>query len=403
MGRLVVFTHKILWRSDSSPSGYATDGGFPKQMMALAAIFERTEIIAPLGSDVCPVGLMPVSGHNLTVTALSNLTRCLWLRRLLLLPWLIRNTFRMGNAIVRADVVHSPIPGDIGSIGMILAFVLRKPLFIRYCGNWGARRTVAEKSWHWFMERYATGRTVAMATGMRDSPPSIKNPNIRWVFSTSLRKVDMARLAKRRSLPRGGPIRLISVGRQEPSKGTASVIEAMPLLLEKGDFCLDVVGDGSDLSRLQRLANDLPNGAVTFHGQVDHERVYSLLDSSHIFCFPTLSEGFPKALLEAMAHGLPSISSPVSAIPEMLRDGAGILLERNEAVEIVRSVVELSSDERNYTRSSEQALVNARDYTLERWQESIFFALADAWKPLGRRDLFKKDAESMRQYEVTNR
>jgi len=93
--------------------------------------------------------------------------------------------------ILRADAVHSPIPGDIGTIGFLLAFALRKPLFIRHCGNWLKPSTTAERFWKWFMEKFAGGRQVMLATGGSPGPPSRVNSAIHWIFSTTLSDVEL--------------------------------------------------------------------------------------------------------------------------------------------------------------------------------------------------------------------
>ena len=51
---------------------------------------------------------------------------------------------------------------------MLFAFVLRKPLFVRHCGNWFVQTTAAEHFWKWFMVRFAGGRNVMIATGGDD-------------------------------------------------------------------------------------------------------------------------------------------------------------------------------------------------------------------------------------------
>ena len=43
--------------------------------------------------------------------------------------------------MTRADAVHVAIPGDVGTIGLVAALVLRKPMFVRYCGNWNSQKS----------------------------------------------------------------------------------------------------------------------------------------------------------------------------------------------------------------------------------------------------------------------
>src|SRR5262249_28886474 len=69
--RLVVFSHKVCWRSAELPSGFATDGGFPFQMRALSELFESTTLVVPCARRADHSGEVALAGHNLTVAPLS--------------------------------------------------------------------------------------------------------------------------------------------------------------------------------------------------------------------------------------------------------------------------------------------------------------------------------------------
>jgi len=207
MGTLAVFSHKICWRSKASSSGYATDGGFPFQMRALSQLFDRTVLLVPVDDAGDRAGERPITGRNLFVAPLSKPAGADLSRKAALPFWLIRNGALLFKAARQADAIHAPIPGDIGTFGMILAILLRKPLFVRYCGNWNVQRTRAERFWRWFMERFAGGRNVMLATGGSDDPPSPVSPEIGWIFSSSLTEAEIVACGRlRESLP--GPARI---------------------------------------------------------------------------------------------------------------------------------------------------------------------------------------------------
>src|SRR5688500_17201133 len=118
--RLVVVSHKSCWPCQSAPAGFASSGGFPFQMRALAELFDATTLVVPIGQR--PVsGEMPLSGRGLAIAALTE-PRGRELSRKLLFPfWTMWNLPRIYREIRRADAVHVPIPGDIGTVGMLLA------------------------------------------------------------------------------------------------------------------------------------------------------------------------------------------------------------------------------------------------------------------------------------------
>jgi len=381
--KLVVFSHKPLWPSEKSPSGYATDGGFPMQMSALSELFDATAIVAPCSLPSNRPGEIALSGRELSVVPLTTPAGRGLRRKIGLVWWLFRNFPTLLREALKADAAHTPIPGDVGTIGMLLALSLGKPLFVRHCGDFSRRATAAEFFWRWFMETFGGGRNVMLATGAANEPPSKKNPSISWIFSTSLAGREMEAYSRaQRSLSAGRKRKLIIVCRQEKGKGAETVIDALPLLL--GDFPaleLDVVGDGSALPELKRLANGLGlNGHVIFHGGVNHDSVMKLLQQADLFLFPTKSEGFPKVVVEAMACGLPVISSKVSALPWIVGD-CGFLLEENTPAALAAAARECLKDPDRYRAMSERARLAAQEYSLERWQDAIGQHLRRAWGP----------------------
>jgi hypothetical protein len=296
--------------------------------------------------------------------------------------WLARNSAELARHVRGADAVHAPIPGDVGTIGMLLAMALGKPLFVRHCGNWFVQRTTAEHLWRWLLERSAGGRNVVLTTGGASAPPSERNPHVRWIFSTSLTEDELRRYgAPRERVSAAGP-RLVIACRQEREKGTGVVIESLPQLAARfPGVRLDVVGDGGALGefKAQAAARGVAD-RVTFHGKVDHDAVIALLRSADVFCFPTrASEGFPKAVIEAMACGLPVVTTRVSVLPELLKDGGGVLLDEATPEAVARGVEWCVADAARYTAMSAAGVDVARGYSLERWRDTIGALLSSGW------------------------
>ncbi len=380
MAKLLVVSHKPCWPSDDSSSGYATDGGFPFQMSFLSEIFDETAIMVPCSHPANRPGSIAISGDRLRIVPLNMPRGAGLTRKLGLLYWLFRNIGPLIREINRADAVHTPIPGDVGTIGMLMAFLFRKPLFVRYCGNWEAQRTTAEHFWKWFMEKFAGGKNVMLATGGSDRAPSARNSTIRWIFSTSLTRAEIESSCKRRSELPLHP-RLITICRIEKGKGVEVVLESLHLLLENfPGLTLDIVGSGSALNDLQLLARDLGLGDhVIFHGQVDHRKVIDLLKEADLFCFPTSSEGFPKVVIEALACGLPVITTRVSVLPKLIETGCGILLDEATPVSMANSVRKCLEDADLYRKMSDQAISTAQQYSLENWRDTIKEMLETSW------------------------
>lgn len=381
--RLVVVSHKPCWPSADSPSGFATDGGFPFQMAALSELFDATTLVLPRRSTTPPAGLKPLVGHRLSVRPLAEPPGRGLGRKLALVAWLPLLLPRLWREIGRADAVHAAVPGDVGGLGLALALARRKPLFVRHCGTWGRPSTAADRLLHATLVRIAGGRNVVLATGGGPAPPEPERSAIDWIFSTSLTAAQLATLPRAECWRAGQPPRLISVGRITRGKNVAATIRALAEIRRRhAGATLDVVGDGPELAALHALADELGLADdVTFHGNLDHPRVLARLAMSHVFVFPTrVAEGFPKAVLEAMACGLPVVAPGVSVLPQLLAGGRGVLLDDTTPEAVATTVVALLEDPAALAAMADAARRKAAEFSLERWRDVIGARLEEAWQ-----------------------
>lgn len=146
------------------------------------------------------------------------------------------------------------------------------------------------------------------------------------------------------------------VGRLEEQKNPFALLEAIKGL----DVELLVVGSGSLDERLQMKAstNGLP---VYFLGNVPHRQLSGILKSAALFILPSHYEGHPKALLEAMACGLPVIGTDVPGIRELIRHRETGYLCSTSSADIRAAIQEVLSDKDLQTRMGR----NAREFVVE--------------------------------------
>jgi len=377
---LTVFSHKPCWPSADSLTGWATDGGFPFQMARLSELFDSTRLVLPRPSSPPPAGLRALDGHRLSVRAFreppfrGTLRKLAWLSAgMLWLPRLWRETGR-------ADAVHAAVPGDVGFVGLLLALLRRKPLFVRHCGTWGRPETFADRLLLKLLVRIADGRRVVLATGGGDASPALQNPAIGWIFSTTLSAAELTGALPSRSATEP---RLICVARLTPGKNVGAAIRALvEIRRSRPSVVLDVVGHGPERERLRALAVELDLGAaVVFHGNLGHDAVLERLREADVFVFPTrVAEGFPKAVLEALACGLPVVAPRVSVIPRLLGEDGGVVLDDLAPATIAAAVLGLL----DRPRDPERIRRTVAGYTLEAWRDAIGRRLEEAWGPLRR-------------------
>ncbi len=128
-------------------------------------------------------------------------------------------------------------------------------------------------------------------------------------------------------LPTDGLI-ILSVGSLTKAKGHIYLLQALSDLLGKrDDIHLHIVGEGDEHDFLKKeIARLGLDKKVDLAGRVTHDTIVTWLSAADIFALPSLHEGTPNSLLEAMAMGLPVIASATGGIPEVIDDGISGLL-----------------------------------------------------------------------------
>ncbi len=159
--------------------------------------------------------------------------------------------------------------------------------------------------------------------------------------------------------------RLLFVGQWLPAKGTRYLVEAFTSLAALGDFELACVGTGVEQEAVQQQFPLAVRSRVVVRPRVDRAELYEELRRADVFLFPTLSEGFSCALLEAMAAELPVVTTPVGAAVDLIDDGRnGILVPCADATALVAAVMRLASDAERRTSLGISAHVTAEHFTL---------------------------------------
>lgn len=137
---------------------------------------------------------------------------------------------------------------------------------------------------------------------------------------------------------------LLCVGRLTPAKGQHLLLETLDRLRFAGKRVeLHFVGDGPDRQSLQAQCTQLGlDDQVEFHGALNHHEVRSMYGRSDAFALPSFAEGIPVVLMEAMAAGLPCISTRITGIPELITDGeTGFMAAASDVDELVERVGQL--------------------------------------------------------------
>lgn len=155
----------------------------------------------------------------------------------------------------------------------------------------------------------------------------------------------------RRALP--GPPRVLSVGRLVEKKGYDVLIRAAAVLRDRGvAFTVRIAGDGVEWPRLQRLVHELDVGEyVTFLGPLSPREVQTEYESATAFALACRQlangdrDGLPNVVLEAMARGLPVVSTTHGGVREAVDDGhTGLLAPAEDPEALARALERLLTE-----------------------------------------------------------
>lgn len=145
------------------------------------------------------------------------------------------------------------------------------------------------------------------------------------------------------------PVRILFVGRFAANKGIHHLLNAVARLqsTRPGKFICHLAGYGP---LFEEYRNRYASKDIVFHGMVDDDVLDTLYRTCNLFMLPTLFEGMPTVVLEAMAYGLPIVVTDVGATADQVDDRNGWLVKRNDVGAIesaIRAYADLPSAERS--------------------------------------------------------
>ena len=144
-----------------------------------------------------------------------------------------------------------------------------------------------------------------------------------------------------RPAPRSGPM-LVSCGRLNLVKGWDLMLDAfLQVRREAPAATLHFIGDGEDRAKLEKRINDADvAGSVFITGFLEPRSVARLLNSAHVFLLGSHWEGWPTALVEALACGLPAVATDVSGVSSLIEPGCnGYIVKDRDVEDFARKII----------------------------------------------------------------
>lgn len=351
-------------------------------------VFDSVKIVAR-GCRVnqVPEGWLPVTAKNIRLHAVPDFHG----------PWQYLRRYPEVQAAVRAAVpAHGAVILRVGSqVANILEKYLSqkdRPYAVEVVGDpfevfgpgvvdhplrpffrWHFSRSLRRQCRHAVGVAYVTkqklqtrypARSMAVNISDVDQPTAALLDDVVWTHYSNV-ELDAAGIAPGfRRVRRPGQPQIVTVGSlAQLYKGTDVLIEAVCSCVRAGlDLTAVIVGDGKYRPHLMAQAERTGMASrIRFTGQVTSgEPVRRILDESDLFVLPSRTEGLPRALVEAMARGLPCIGAAVGGIPELL--GADELVPPGNATALAAKIQEVLKDPARMEALSRRNLALAREF-----------------------------------------
>lgn len=166
---------------------------------------------------------------------------------------------------------------------------------------------------------------------------------------------------------------IIAVGYLKWQKDYPRMIEAMADVFSKfSEYQLAIVGDGPEREKIENKIKELNlSGRVHLLGILPPEEIAKHLNESRLFTMSSLSEGFPKALLEAIACGTPAVVT-TACNAEGCIERVGMAVEPCDSRALAKAVEELLEDEKRWERLSKNCLELAQGYRWDAISEKTY-------------------------------
>lgn len=382
--KLCVVSFKECWLG--RPGEWLSDGGFPRQMAALASLFDEATLVTP--AVALRPGGIPLP-RSMRLVPLPRPAGVDARRKLSVLAGLTRYVGLIAPQVREADIVHVPLPGDLPFIGMLIAQALHKPLLARYGSSWAVNgeTTLMNRVIKRWMRLAAGGRNVMVATGYDEAPPA---PGMHWIFASALWAEELRALRPRLERGLSSPPRLVYAGRLSPEKGVSVLLHALGRLEATASEPerrllprLTIAGDGPARAALEDEARYLvAPGRITFLGQLDRQALSACMQEADLCVQPSLTEGFSKAWLDAMAHGLPVIASDVGAARAVIgMDGErGLLAPPGDEAALAALIVRMLHEPRDWPALRRRCVEFVQSRTLDAWAARAGELCASQWR-----------------------
>ncbi len=221
--------------------------------------------------------------------------------------------------------------------------------------------------WKYYTDLRRQCRNASVASYVTERALQKRYPSPNAQLSTNYSSVELndEAFSSSHKLPSATPRRIVSVGTLETLyKGPDLLLHAAQICIHnyKLDLEFDWIGGGHEIQKMQVLRDSLGlSGCFQFLGKLPKgAAIRDKLDTADLFVLPSRQEGLPRALIEAMARGLPCVATAVGGNSELLSENA--IVEPNSPEKLAEKIRTAIENRRFLEDEAARNLTHARDY-----------------------------------------
>ena len=381
---LGILYHMPFWQT-ADGAIWEAEGSFARYVDSIAPYFDRVILSVPVFDTP------PSSGSRLRASNVSLAPLPYFPGPRQFYPQLLSIRPLLKKWVEQCDVIHLRVPSPAAIFAFRIAEAARKPVFLLVVGDYEAllphlgyrglkkflfAKYVAFEEW---ALRYMTRRALTFANGAALQAKHAGD-GVR-VHETKTTTLSLADLATRTDTCGGRRIKLLCVSRIDPRKGLRLLPSVVEQLVATGhDVSLDIVGPTIGLigeSERDAIVDEARRhgvaGRVSLRGPVALDQLIPLYREFDLFVLPTRpGEGIPRVLMEAMAAGLPIVTTDVSGIASLISDGDnGLLVAEGSTEAVAAALARLITDPALRQQLIKNGYATARAHTLEQQADSL--------------------------------
>lgn len=364
--KLFIITHAVHKKQSNKWFAY---GPYVIEMRLWEKYADELMIVAPLthsgtGAIDLPYKSPDITFYKVASFSFTSVVECI--KALFAIPFCL---FKIWSAMRKADHIHLRCPGNMGLLGCVVQiFFPKKRKSAKYAGNWDpdAKQPLSYRFQKWILNN--TFLTRNMQVMVYGNWPGASNNTIPF-FTATYPEAKKERIEKQFA----PPFTTLFVGGLTPGKDPLYAVIMVHQIQQKGmDIRLDIYGEGVQRHQLEQyIAKHNLHNSIALKGNQPAEVVEQACKDAHFLILPSKSEGWPKAVAEAMFLGCIPLATAVSCVPEMLGQGKrGVLLTKQLETDVDAFCTLLSNREK-LQEMSVKAQIWSQQYTLEAFEEKI--------------------------------